>query len=143
MEVRDIIAETAQYTGGINAVIFDIDNTLIELKTGKLIPSTKFLYDYCILKGFTVFIITARPSILRLPTMLQFSLLGIKIDRLIMSPSVISDDISIGKYKLRERERIQRNGYQILLSVGNKESDFFGGLYQYKFIPQDFYNKMI
>jgi len=138
MDVRDLIAETAHYVGGMYAVVFDIDNTLIDLRTGKLIPSTKFLYDYCLLKNYTIFIVTARPSILRLPTMLQLSLLHVRPDTLVMPQGVLSDRESLSKYKVRERERIQRKGYHILMNIGNKESDFSGGYYQYSFIPHDY-----
>lgn len=43
------------------AVVFDIDDTLIHSQTHAPIPSTAQLYKYCREKGYHIYIITARP----------------------------------------------------------------------------------
>ena len=45
------------------AVIFDIDDTLIDSKTHTLITPVYQLYKYCQNKGYNIYIITARPRI--------------------------------------------------------------------------------
>ena len=45
------------------AVIFDIDDTLIDSRTHRLIPKVFELYQYCRNRGYNIYIITARPRI--------------------------------------------------------------------------------
>lgn len=45
-----------------DAVMFDIDDTLINVKTGKVIPHVKKLLDTCKNIGYRIVIITARPG---------------------------------------------------------------------------------
>ena len=42
------------------AIVFDIDDTLISSRDGKLIPNIFDFYNYCINSGYNVYIITAR-----------------------------------------------------------------------------------
>ena len=43
------------------AIVFDIDDTLIHSRTHAPIASTAQLYKYCRAKGYHIYIITARP----------------------------------------------------------------------------------
>ena len=43
-----------------DAVMFDIDDTLINVETGKVIPHVKSLLDLCKQRGYKIVIITAR-----------------------------------------------------------------------------------
>ena len=43
------------------AIVFDIDDTLIHSRTHAPIISTARLYNYCRAKGYHIYIITARP----------------------------------------------------------------------------------
>jgi len=45
------------------AVVFDIDDTLIDSSTHQLIPKVFELYQYCRNKGYNIYIITARPRV--------------------------------------------------------------------------------
>ena len=45
-----------------DAVMFDIDDTLINSQTGKVIPHVKSLLDTCKKIGYKIVIITARPG---------------------------------------------------------------------------------
>ena len=42
------------------AIVFDIDDTLISSKTNRLIPNIFNFYQYCINHNYNVYIITAR-----------------------------------------------------------------------------------
>ena len=42
------------------AVVFDIDDTLISTRTGQCIPNVCNLYHHCRQKGYAIYIITAR-----------------------------------------------------------------------------------
>ena len=44
------------------AVVFDIDDTLISSRTDRCIPTVCDLYNKCLHKGYSVYIITARPG---------------------------------------------------------------------------------
>jgi len=45
------------------AIVFDIDDTLIDSTTHQLIPKVFELYQYCRNKGYNIYIITARPRV--------------------------------------------------------------------------------
>tara|TARA_Y100001970_G_C14000440_1_gene733067 strand:- start:57 stop:449 length:393 start_codon:yes stop_codon:yes gene_type:complete len=47
------------------AVVFDIDDTLIHSRTHTPIPSINRLYKYCRARGYHIYIITARPYTLQ------------------------------------------------------------------------------
>ena len=44
------------------AVVFDIDDTLISSRTHRSIPNVCELYNKCLNKGYAIYIITARPG---------------------------------------------------------------------------------
>lgn len=119
------------FSGRAHVAVFDIDDTLIRLKTGRCIESTRQLLNHCRDKDFTIVILTARPSILKLFTVSQLSMYNIQYHILLMNPNINITDKSIGQYKTRCRERLQRQGYNILLNVGNIPSDFQDGFYKF------------
>ena len=47
------------------AIVFDIDDTLISSRNGQLIPTIFDFYNYCIDKGYKVYIITARAGTIK------------------------------------------------------------------------------
>lgn len=133
--VEDVVPRISKFSGPSYVILFDIDNTLINFATGKIILAVKNLYSYCLSKGFTIFILTARPSILYLLTKIQLSLGGVYGYKLLMAPSIYTSLSALSKYKASQRELISRKGYSILLNVGNKESDFSGGFYMNRCSP--------
>ena len=108
------------------AVVFDIDDTLIDSTTHQLIPTVFELYQYCRNKGYNIYIITARP---RIPygvqlTFNQLHSLGIVgFKNIAFRPPL---ELSIPHYKLEARKAITDN---IIMSIGDKSWDIgrYGG----------------
>jgi phosphoglycolate phosphatase-like HAD superfamily hydrolase len=108
------------------AVIFDIDDTLIDSDTHTLIQPVFKLYQHCRNKGYHIYIITARP---RIPygvqlTLLQLYSLGITgFKNIAFRPPL---KFSIPLYKLNARKAIQD---KVIMSVGDKSWDIgkYGG----------------
>ena len=102
------------------AIIFDIDDTLINSKTHKLIPPVFSLYQYCLAKNYNIYIITARPRIpygIRL-TLLQLKAMGINgFKEIFFRPPL---QIDIPQYKLNARKSIKD---KIIMSIGDKRWD--------------------
>jgi len=97
------------------AVVFDIDDTLINTDTGRLMPKTFSLYQYCVSRGYHVYIITARARTYDavLYTVNQLKSLGIHGYKLIAFRQ--PDDWDIPTYKLNARKAIPQ---QVVMSVG-------------------------
>ena len=106
------------------AVIFDIDDTLIDSTTHRIIPKVFELYQYCRNKGYNIYIITARPRIpygIRL-TLTQLHALGIAgFKNIAFRPPM---EFSIPNYKLAARKAIKDN---VIMSVGDKRWDIGEG----------------
>ena len=100
-----------------DCVMFDIDDTLINQKTGKVIPHIKKLLDSCRQLGYKIIIITARPDTYEVRQMTYFELreLGIFYSALYFrTPSQKS-------YLKRELKR--KRGWNFVLSVGDQPTD--------------------
>jgi len=108
------------------AVVFDIDDTLIDSTTHKLMPQVFSLYQYCRSKGYNIYIITARP---RVPygiqlTLYQLQYLGITgYKNIAFRPPL---NLNVYLYKLNARKAIKDN---IIMSVGDQNWDMgqYGG----------------
>jgi len=109
------------------AVVFDIDDTLINTDTGRLMPKTFSLYQYCVSRGYHVYIITARARTYEavLYTVNQLKSLGIHGYKLIAFRQ--PDDWDIPTYKLNARKAIPQ---QVVMSVGDQDWDIgqYGGV---------------
>lgn len=124
------LVETHIYDKGI--IIFDIDDTLITI-LGQPIWPVIALYHQCIASKHPVYLITARPSFLRLFTCIQLRILGIHdYHSLIMRPSIM---LNIGEYKYDTRCHLAKMGYRIYMNIGDKESDFLNGAYDHAIRP--------
>ena len=106
------------------AIIFDIDDTLIDSRTHRIIPKVFELYQYCKHRGYNIYIITARP---RIPygiqlTFYQLHTLGINgFKNIAFRPPL---ELDIPGYKLRARKAIQDT---VIMSVGDKKWDIGEG----------------
>ena len=108
------------------AVVFDIDDTLIDSSTYQIIPKVFELYQYCRNKGYHIYIITARP---RIPYGIQLTLqqlrgLGISgFKNIAFRPPL---ELSMPHYKLNARKAIKDN---VIMSIGDKSWDIgqYGG----------------
>lgn len=107
------------------AVCFDIDGTvLMNLKDGRTKSDNymKLLLEACRSVGITVFYVTARPDEPenRRYTERQLSSAGLDLqEKLYMMPK----RAEYGSYKWKCRRDIEKQGYTILLSVGDQLAD--------------------
>ena len=112
-----------------DAAVFDIDDTLIDQKTKQIIQP---VYDfYAFLKEkMVIFIITARPDLEKTIeyTKQELTKLNIREYKSIYFRKFSNTDLR--KYKLHARKDILDKGYNILISVGDKEWDIgeYGGI---------------
>jgi predicted secreted acid phosphatase len=115
-----------KYKNNKDSVVFDIDQTLINLN-GKCIQPIKDVYDCAIKYGFNVFIITARLQSSEAFTKEQLNSIGINKYMTIYYRSMFENDIH--RYKLECRKFITSCGYNIIMSIGDSYWDFgeFGG----------------
>jgi len=108
------------------AVVFDIDDTLIDSTTHQLIPKVFELYQYCRNNGYNIYIITARPKIpygiqLTLNQLYALNITGFK--NIAFRPPL---EFNISQYKLNARKSIKDH---IIMSIGDKRWDIgqYGG----------------
>lgn len=98
------------------AVVFDIDDTLLRSDTFEVIKPTWDLFQYCKDKGYKIYIITARPDTKRViqwtaQQLQQASLTG--FEKISFRPQW---DFNVYKYKLDMRRSIPE---KIVMSVGD------------------------
>ena len=109
------------------AIVFDIDDTLIRSDTNEIIPKTFDLFKYCVNKGYHVYIITARVKTQRVInfTLQQLKDLGITGYKLIAFRE--PNDLNVARYKMNARRLIPQN---IIMSVGDQQWDIgrYGGI---------------
>jgi len=108
------------------AIVFDIDDTLISSKNGQLIPNIFDFYNYCINRGYKVYIITARAGTIKNMeiTIQQLRSLGIaNYKRLYFRKPL---DLQVARSKKLARKHIP---HPIVLSIGDQPGDIgeYGG----------------
>jgi len=109
-------------TGPDDAVMFDIDDTLIESSTGKVIRDIYDLYKNAQKKGYRMIIITARPGFYKnvLWTRDQLRNIDISYDELVFTPP-------LGKSLYK-----RASNYNYVLSVGDIDTDLTDSKYSIK-----------
>ena len=105
-----------------DAVMFDIDDTLIESSTGKVIRDIYDLYKNAQKKGYRMIIITARPGFYKnvLWTRDQLRNIAISYDELVFTPP-------LGKSLYK-----RASNYNYVLSVGDMDTDLTDSKYSIK-----------
>lgn len=105
-----------------DAVMFDIDDTLIESNTGKVIRDIYDLYKNTQKKGYRMIIITARPGFYKnvIWTRDQLREIDISYDELIFTPP-------LGKSLYK-----RASNYKYVLSVGDMDTDLTDSKYSIK-----------
>lgn len=105
-----------------DAVMFDIDDTLINTRTGKIIDDMYELYKNIQKRGYRMVIITARPGFYKnvLWTQDQLKGIGITYDELVFTPPQYKAD-----YK-------RKSNYNYILSVGDMDTDLTDSKYSIK-----------
>ena len=92
------------------------------------IVETRALYRLAIRRGVKVFFITGRVPAMRDATVKNLREAGYtKYAKLILRPTADLSAPSVIPYKSGERRRIARGGYDILVNVGDQDSDLAGG----------------
>ncbi|MHB8931239.1 MAG: HAD family acid phosphatase [Melioribacteraceae bacterium] len=132
-----------------SVVVFDIDETALsnyqytkEIGFGYIyiswsdwqkkgiapaIKNTKRFYDYLISKKIHVVFLTGREAEMRDVTKRNLVEQGFtKFDTLIVR-SEAERNLSAAAFKLQKRNELVKNGYDIIASVGDQQSDFDGG----------------
>ena len=90
-------------------------------------------------RGVAVFLISARPESLREPTEKTLHAAGYEWNGLILKPSKLRVKSEV-EYKAPARQKLAEQGYTILMSVGDQESDLAGGFAERTFkLPNPFY----
>lgn len=106
----------------VNAVMFDIDDTLISSSTGKRIEEVYKIYKLAKRMGYKIVIVTARPyfteNVIR--TQIQLHNFNIKYDEL-----VFTSPENKGRYKRNSK-------YNFVLSVGDMDTDLTDSLHSIK-----------
>lgn len=95
----------------IDAVMFDIDDTLIRQRDGTPIEQMVELLYKCHMVGYRIVIITARPYKGKQWTIKQLGTLGIYYDELYFCPPRMKSIIK------------KRLGYNFILSAGDQPTD--------------------
>jgi hypothetical protein len=95
-----------------DAVMFDIDNTLIFTNGRANMPIIKLLKD-CKSRGYKIVIITARPQVpgILQMTRVQLYAYGIPYDELYVTPAHNKGNLKV------------QTGYKYILSVGDMDTD--------------------
>ena len=106
----------------MDAVMFDIDDTLISTRTGRVIPDVYNLYLNAKNLGYKIVIITARPNIPGVVgfTKWQLGNIGVQYNTL-----VFADPEGKSLYKRQSK-------YNFILSVGDQDWDLTDSLYSIK-----------
>lgn len=112
-------------------VVFDIDDTLIDSKTGNIIHTMMHLYQRILDMGIPIYLVTARPPQYRKETLLELqknNITGYK--HLYMVDNYVQrDDKAMRKAKVRRY--LEDEGYEILLNIGDDPGDMLYGHYVY------------
>lgn len=121
-------------------VVFDIDDTLLDARTGKKREPVHALYKFCVDKGVRVYIITARPESSRETTLIELARLGIVANSKTRGGfqwlAMIPDDYTLEQvpfYKLTERRAVSSELGPLgilLMSVGDQWWDIVGSDYR-------------
>lgn len=111
----------------------------IKLERGDAIRPALDLVRTARARGVAVFLISARPESLRSPTEKTLHAVGCEWNGLILKPSKLRVKSEV-EYKAPARQRLVEQGYTILMSVGDQESDLAGGFAERTFkLPNPFY----
>ena len=144
------------------AIVFDIDETCLsnyrdmvtlsfggslpdilreEAKgTDAAIPATLELYQYALANKVAVFFVTGRIAQYREPTVKNLKAEGFsEWEDLIFKPSNYHEK-TVSIYKAGERKAITNKGYDIVIDIGDQDSDLAGGYADKTFkLPNPFY----
>lgn len=150
--------------GTQNAIIFDIDDTLLcnyrmmkdrdfsfnltipewgewfQKRSAPAIKPVRNLMKKAQEKGIAIFLITGRPEAFRAITEETLKLEGYSGIKEIIFFKKPDDDYSAISYKPLERKKLTEKGYSIIMSVGDQDSDIQGEYTEHRIkIPNPMY----
>jgi predicted secreted acid phosphatase len=109
------------------------------MATSKALPATLDLVRHARSLGVAVFFISGRPPSLREATERNLRAEGYEWDGVVLLPDGATFK-SAADFKTPERRRLAEQGYTILISVGDQESDLAGGFAERTFkLPNPVY----
>ena len=109
------------------------------MATSKAIPATLDLVRHARSLGVAVFFISGRPPSLRDATERNLRAEGYEWDGVVLLPDGAAFK-SAADFKTPERRRLAEQGYTILISIGDQESDLAGGFAERTFkLPNPVY----
>lgn len=115
------------------AVIFDIDNTLIN-KYGQVIDEIASIYRHCLEQGIVIFIITSRPAVIESIDYTQNQLSQHNLDGYKAIYFMKPTRIDVGLYKYNARKDVFSKGYKVIYSFGDLDTDGLNCIYAGNFI---------
>ena len=120
------ILEKMQFSPN-QAIVFDIDETLINSKTNRLITSVYDLYQYCLDKSYHIYIITARAGTMENMHITIQQLQSLNITGYKRLYFRIPHDRHVSRFKKLARKSIP---HKVIMSVGDQPGDFgeYGGI---------------
>jgi FMN phosphatase YigB (HAD superfamily) len=120
MSIAEILSEREVLSN--DAVMFDIDDTLIDSRTGEPIKDVVNALNYCKDLNYKIIIITARPNTMEsiIFTRLQLKNLNIYYDGLYFMPSHAKGDFK------------RYSTYKYFMSFGDMDTDLTDSLYWVK-----------
>jgi predicted secreted acid phosphatase len=105
----------------------------------KALPATLDLVRHARSLGVAVFFITGRPEALREPTERNLRAEGYEWDGVVLMPEGATFK-SAADFKAPERRRLTEQGYTVLVSIGDQQSDLAGGFAERTFkLPNPVY----
>ena len=116
-----------------SAVIFEIDNILLDIK-GRIIKPLHEIFNLCVQKKLKIFIITSRVGTkdnINL-TLTQLKINGITSYESIYFLKPTRDDVSTMKFKARKN--LFDRGFKVVYTFGNDDSDGINCMYNGTFV---------
>ncbi|NLU73864.1 hypothetical protein HCC61_14445 [Streptomyces sp. HNM0575] len=138
----------SQGSGEKMAVVFDIDNTVLETAFHPIwelptpaVQQTLDLARYADSRGVAVYFVTARPGIISSLTKDNLEKDGFPISGLYVRdlPDIFEE---VAKYKTAKRAEIEDEGYKIIANIGNSPTDMVGGHAEETFKLPDYDGKL-
>jgi len=128
IDIDETALSNYQYTKEIGfGYIYKSWNDWQQKGIAPAIKNTKRFYDYLISKNIHVVFLTGREAEMRDVTKRNLVEQGYtKFDTLI-ARSEAERNLSSASFKLKKRNELVKNGYDIIASVGDQQSDFEGG----------------
>ncbi|MEU6668576.1 HAD family acid phosphatase [Streptomyces sp. NPDC046727] len=117
--------------GEKQAIVFDIDNTTLETDFGFSYPqpanrpvleAARYAQEH----GVSLFLVTARPGIIYLPTEYNLEHDGYEVSGLRVR-GLFDLFKDVAAYKTAQRADIENDGYTIIANIGNSATDLSGG----------------